>query len=402
MKANSRGQTAGRERFSLRRALVVSQVALACVLLGGALLFVRSLNNLLTSDTGFEQDGILITSIDLSALDLPKERRLTFKREMTERIQAIPGVESASNAGMFPLGGSSWNEDVLIRGENKGDALLNRITAAYFATLQMPLLAGRDFDERDTVSSRPVAIVNELFVEKFLEGADPIGATFQLEPRPGETASAIEIVGVVGNAKWHNLRDDVEEMAFLPVLQEEDVDNGIHVLLRTAIPPDRMSASVKNTITEVSPAIAMRFRVFQTHIEESLQRERMMALLSGFFGLLATLLATVGLYGVMSYTVARRSNEIGIRMALGADRGKVVAMVLREAGWLVGIGLAAGIALGVAGTRVATGMLFGLEPNDPTTLLMAAGGLAAVAIVASYLPARRAANLDPTVALREE
>ena len=402
MKANSRGQTAGRERFSLRRSLVVSQVALACVLLVGALLFVRSLNNLLTSDTGFEQGGILITSIDLSALDLPEERRLTFKRELTERIRAIPGVESASNAGMFPLGGSSWNEDVLIRGENKGDALLNRVSTGYFATLEMPLLAGRDFDERDTVSSRRMAIVNELFVEKFLAGADPVGATFQLEPRPGETAAMIEIVGVVGNAKWHNLRDDVEEMAFLPVLQEENVDNRIHILLRTAMPPEGMLAAAKNTISEASPAISMRFRVFETHIEESLQRERMMALLSGFFGLLATLLATVGLYGVMSYTVARRRNEIGIRMALGADRGNVVAMVLREAGWLVGIGLAAGIAGAVAATRVVSGLLFGLEPSDPVTLLTAAAGLAAVAILASYLPARRAANLNPTVALREE
>jgi predicted permease len=402
MKANSRGQTAGRERFSLRRSLVVSQVALACVLLVGALLFVRSLNNLLTADTGFEQDGILITSIDLSALDLSKERRLTFKRELTERIQAIPGVESAANAAMFPLGGSSWNEDVLIRGESKGDALLNRVATAYFATLEMPLLAGRDFDERDTVSSRPVAIVNELFVEKFLAGADPIGATFQLEPRPGETAPMIEIVGVVGNAKWNNLRDDAEEMAFFPVLQEEAVGNSIQVLLRTATPPEGMLPAVKSTITEVSPAIAMRFRIFKTHIEESLQRERMMALLSGFFGLLATLLATVGLYGVMSYTVARRRNEIGIRMALGADRGNVVAMVLREAGWLVGIGLAAGIAGAVAATRVVSGLLFGLEPNDPATLTVAAAGLAAVAILASYLPARRAANLNPTAALREE
>ncbi len=402
MKANSRGQTSGRERFGLRRSLVASQVALACVLLVGALLFVRSLNNLLTVDAGFEQDGVLITSIDLSALDLPKERRLPFQQELTERIRAIPGVESASNASMFPLGSSSWNEDVLIHGENKGDSLLNRIATGYFATLEMPLLAGRDFNERDTTSSRPVAIVNELFVEKFLEGADPNGATFQLEPRPGETAPVIEIVGVVGNAKWHNLRDDTEEMAFLPILQDTTPDNSVHILLRTATPPAGLSAAVKDAIAKVNPAIAMRFRVFKTHVEESLQRERMMALLSGFFGLLATLLATVGLYGVMSYMVARRRNEIGIRMALGADRGNVVAMVLREAGWLVGIGLAAGIAGAVASTRVVSGLLFGLEPTDPATLLTAAAGLAAVAIMASYLPARRAANLNPTVALREE
>jgi predicted permease len=291
----------------------------------------------------------------------------------------------------------------MIGDENKGSTLVNQITPGYFRTLGIGLLAGRDFNDRDTVASPRVAVANELFAERILEEANPIGATFRFQAHAGEVEPPYEIVGLVKNTKYNRLRDEFKPIVYLAAMQDEDAktqqDN---VLLRSSGPVESLFPAVSDAVGEVSPAISIRFRVLKTQIHESLMGESLMATLSGFFGLLAVLLATVGLYGVMSYMVAQRRNEIGIRMALGAGRGSVVAMVLREAGWLLGIGLTAGIALALGAARAASGMLFGLEPNDPATLLMAAAGLAAVAIVASYLPARRAANLDPTVALREE
>ena len=402
MKATGRGMTAGRERFSLRRTLVVSQVALSCVLLVSALLFVRSLSNLLTLDAGFQQDGILITSFDITPLDLPQERRQVFKQQLVDRLRIIPGVESAAGARFTPIDGSVQNRNVLIGEENKGITVVNQITPGYFGTLGIDLLAGRDFSDHDTLSSPKVAVVSELFAEQVLEGANPIGATFRFQARAGEIEPAYEIVGLVRKTKYSRLRDDFKPIVYLAELQDEEPTQAGNVLLRSSGTLESLLPAVQDAVGEVNRAISLRFQVLKTQIRASLLQESLMATLSGFFGLLAVVLATIGLYGVLSYIVARRRNELGIRMALGAGRGAVVAMILREAGWLVGVGLVAGIALSFAAARAAGGMLFGLEPTDPLTLAIAAAGLAAVALVASYLPARRAANLDPTVALREE
>jgi putative ABC transport system permease protein len=402
MKAAGRGMTAGRERFSLRRALVVSQVALSCVLLVTALLFVRSLRNLVTLDAGFRQDGILIASADLTPLQLAKERREVFKQDLIDRVNAIPGVEATAANAITPISDSTWTKNVLIGAEDKGNALVNQVTPGYFNTLEIPLLAGRDFDQHDDTSAPLVAVVNEMFAEKFLPETNPIGATFRFDGSAGEVLPTFEIIGLVRNTKYRELRDELEPIVFLPALQDRDPDNGVSLVIRAGGSLDTLLPAVKDTIAKVSPAIPVRFRAFKTQILESLMPQRLMATLSGFFGLLAVLLATVGLYGVMSYVVARRRNEIGIRMALGAGQGSVVAMILREAGWLVVFGLAIGMTLAVGAARVISGMLFGLEPNDPLTLATAAAGLAAVALAASFLPARRAAKLNPTVALREE
>ncbi len=402
MKAGGRGLTPGRERFGLRRALVVSQVALSCVLLVSALLFVRSLSNLLTLDAGFDQDGVVVARVDLTALDLPVERRHSFKQELIDRVRAIPGVESAAGSQMVPIGNSTTTRGVMAGGEQKGRTLLNVVTPDYFATFGMPLLAGRDFEDRDTASSPGVAIVNELFVERYLDATNPIGATFQLEAREGEVAPTFEIVGVVGNAKWRDLRDELEPMAFLASLQDKNPDESLTVSLRATAPLDRVLPALRDAIRETSPTIAFMFRVFRNQVSESVRPQLVMATLSGFFGLLAILLAAIGLYGVMSYLVARRRNEIGIRMALGAGRADVVGMILKEAGVLMGIGLATGLVLAAVAARAAASLLFGLGPNDPTTLMLAAAGLATVGILSSFLPARRAANVNPVTALREE
>jgi predicted permease len=406
MKATGRGVTAGRDRFGLRRALVIAQVALSLVLMAGALLFVRSLRNLLTLDAGFQQEGVLITTLDFRAVRVPKERRVAYKTELRERVRAIPGVEFAASVSYLPLNGSSWNQSAVLEKDGKwqsvGDVLLNRISPGYFRTMGAPLLAGRDFDAHDNLSSGRVAIVNESFARKYLPGGSPIGKQFRLEEMPGHANSSFEIVGLARNMKYTDLRDEFSPGAFFPEAQEDDPDLSDQLAIRSNLVFTALLPAVKKAIAEASPDISIGFLPFRTSIVNGLVRERLMATLSGFFGILAALLATIGLYGVISYMVARRRNEIGIRLALGADRGTVIAMVLREGVVLVAIGIAAGagLALGVAAT--AESLVFGLKPRDPFTLVTAAVALALVGMFASYVPARRAAGLDPLIALREE
>jgi putative ABC transport system permease protein len=407
MKAGGRGLTATRERFGLRRALVASQVALSMILLVGALLFSRSLHNLMTVNTGFTQDGILIAWLDLSnRLNLPIEQRVSFKQELLDRIRAIPGVKATGDVRFLPLGGGAtsnlvWKNGADPRGQ--GEVYFNWVSRDYFKTLETPFLAGRDFDTRDTPTSPPVAIVNQAFARDLGLGPNPVGQEFRRQATPSDPEMAFEIVGLVADTDYRDIHKGFVPIAYLATEQDTRFTNwSVQILIRSSAPVADLTSRVRETITEVNPEITTEFEVFKTTIRDGLLRERLMATLSGFFGFLAALLATVGLYGVMSYTVVRRTNEIGIRMTLGGDRGEIVAMIIREAGMLLAVGLGAGVVLSLAGGRAASSLLFGLKPYDPVTLVIAAALLSLVAAAASYLPARRAAKLDPMAALREE
>jgi predicted permease len=404
MRSDGRGATASREKFGIRRVLVVSQVALSLVLLVGALLFVRSLRNLLTLDAGFREDGVLITGVDISRLNYSSERRAALYDELLERLRATPGVQSAATTQIIQISGNSWNQPIEILGQQSKDRpepWFNRVSAGYFGTLGTPLLAGRDFNDRDTTGSPEVAIVNEKFSAKFLGGANPIGKEFRMLPGPGEPQRVFRIVGMVKNSKYRKLREDFIPTAFVAAGQNKSPDIGEWFIVRSAMPLGSLMPQLKRAIL-VSPGISLTFRVFRTELRESLMPERLMATLSGFFGFLAAILATVGLYGVISYMVARRRNEIGIRIALGADRASVLRLVMREAGLLLILGLTLGTALSIAAAHAATSLLYGLQPSDPLTIALAIALLAAVAIVASGIPALRAARLNPMTALREE
>jgi hypothetical protein len=264
------------------------------------------------------------------------------------------------------------------------------------------LIAGRDFDDRDTLTSPKVAIVNEAFAKTFFGGANPVGRSFRYEAGAGEEDPVFQIVGLVKNTKYYQLREDPLEIGFFPITQEARPGAAANYVIRASGSIGVVMRSLTSAIGEVSPTISIEFRPMSRQIKESLLRDRLMATLSGSFGLLAGLLATLGLYGVISYMVARRRNEIGVRIALGADRGRVIGMVLREAGLLLAVGLAVGLLLAVWAARAAATLLFGLQPHDPVTLISAALLLAAVALAASYGPARRAAALEPMQALRDE
>ncbi len=402
MKAGGRGTTDSRERFGLRRALVVVQVALSLVLVTSALLFVRSLRNLTTLDAGFTQNNLVVASFDFRTAGVPEDRRVALYQEIADTLASLPGVQAASQAFILPVSGNGWNNNILVDGVKQKDfPNFNAVSPGYFRTMSTPILAGRDFDEHDTPASAKVAIVNASFAKKFFEGRNAIGQAFQVEEPPGEPRPLYQIVGMVKDTKYSDLREPFGPIGYFPASQSNP-DLFAQVVLRSTMATASVTAEVTGAVVAINPAIAIQYQTMKETVQQSLMRERLMATLSGFFGGLAALLATIGLYGIMSYMVARRRNEIGIRMALGAGRGDVVTMIMREAGVLLVAGLAAGIALAVAAGQLATDLLFGLKPQDPGTLAMAAVSLAAVAAIASYVPARRAAGLEPTNALREE
>jgi len=398
--------TASRNRFGLRQVLVVSQVALSLVLLVGALLFSGSLRNLLAVDAGFLQKGVLITDLDLfRRLKVPVAGRVAFKHELLEKIRALPGVISAGEVGILPLSGGSTDNRVWIEGANRGsgmDSRFNWTSDGYFKAMGVALLAGRDFNDHDTVSSPKVAIVNQSFARILGLDRNPIGRKFRREATPSEPEQSFEIVGLVSDTKYASLREKFGPIVFLSTAQDPRPGPAAQFLIRSAVPMRETVSNVRRLVAQASPLITLDFLPFETTVLEGLIRERLMAKLSGFFGLLAALIAAIGLYGVMSYLVTRRTNEIGIRIALGAQRRDVVSLVLRNAALLLATGLFLGAILSVAAAQAARAMLFGLKPTDPGVLLTAMTGLGFIALLASFLPARRAMKVDPMVALRYE
>src|SRR6266478_1693270 len=311
LQSGSRGMSGGRERFSLRRILVVSQVALSVVLLMGALLFVRSLRNLTTLNIGFEQSGILVTNVDFGRLHIPEERFTEYKRDILKHVQAMAGVESAAHAMLVPFGGSTWNDNVINEGSDTdaGVVWINYLGAGYFRTIGTPLLAGRDFDDSDTTTSVKVAIVNQAFARKILKGADPLGKRFRIHEPPGKPRPLYEIVGVTGDNKFQNMHEEFLPFMYFPATQQEKPSPDDMILIRSSLPLTGLMASLKQTIADVNPSIDLEFLVFKTRIQNSLLQDQLMATLSGFFGFLAALLAAIGLYGVMSKSREERGQE---------------------------------------------------------------------------------------------
>jgi putative ABC transport system permease protein len=401
LKGGSRGTTAGPERFSFQRLLVVSQIAVSVVLLVGALLFTQSFRNLATLDPGFRQKGILITIAEFRRLNLPSNRYVSYIHELLAAVKTLPQAESSATSTQIPLTGDSWNLGVRVNGI-EGSSKFAWVSPEYFATMQIPLLSGRAFTDRDTRTSPHVAVVNEAFTRKYLPGVSAIGKTFRTNAENNYPDTEYEVVGIVKDTKYDDLREPTPPVAFAPADQFPDLRAGVVIFTRFSTPPLAAIAGVKEKLGAMSPAIKLEFHVLQTDIENGLNRERLMAMLSGFFGALAALLAMIGLYGLISYIVATRKNEIGIRMALGAHRRDVIGIVLRQTLTLLGVGLAAGLVLAMAAARFADSLLFGLRSNDPLTLLGAAGFLVVVALIASYVPAYRASRVDPMIALRYE
>src|SRR5262245_49286484 len=401
MKSSGRGAPVGRERFSLRRGLIVAQVALSLALVAGALLFSRSLNKLLTVETGFRQEGILTANVGVRRLNFTRESYPAFRDELHDRILAIPGVEAVSIGGPPLFGGGS--STIWMDGREARQGVKTSVTGIgpdYFKTFEITLLAGREFEARDRADAPKVAIVNEAFTRRFLNGANPVGQRFWMEAFYGAPETRYEIVGLVRDIKFGDLREEYRPIIYTTRAQDSQASPGDNFLIRSRLSQTETVAAVKRLLNEINPAITVSFQGFKPMIEAIILRERLMATLSGFFGLQSLLLACIGLYGMLSYAVASRTNEIGVRMALGAQARDVRWLILREALALVIAGVALGLPLIFAVTRLAATLLFELTPTDPVSLLSAALLMLAVALVAGYLPSRRATRIDPMVTMR--
>ena len=401
MKTGGRGLSAGRDRLAVQRTMVVMQIAVSLVLLVAALMFVRSFRNLVSFDPGIRQEGISIAYLGFPSLrKLPGERISDFQRQLVAEIRAVPGVHNAAITSNVPLLGSSWSHGIHVD-QRKWWARFTWVSPSYFDTVGIPILRGRGFALSDTRATPRVAIVNQEFVRQLAPDGDPIGRTLETQPEPDYPATRYEIVGVIPDTKYNSLRNNAEPMVFAPDSQHPTIGHWAAVMIHSNDPATAIAA-VKRLMTERHPEVFAEFEIFKSRIREGLVRERLLAILAGLFGVLAAVLAMVGLYGLIAFAVAERRHEIGIRMALGADAGKVVGMMMREASRLLLIGLILGIGGALWATPAAAALLFGLEPHDLTTLGAACALLTIITAAGSFIPAREASRLDPVVALRQE
>jgi predicted permease len=414
----------GRERVLLRKMLVVAQVALSLLLLVGAGLFARTLGNLKDLDAGFRRGQTIVAEVDPSRNGYKGQRMREFYERLRTDASRIPGVQSVSLAAITPLGGRRWNEDVAIEGYTwkAGEQKfvdMNAVGPRYFETVGIPLIVGRDFTDEDNpatsenppdeISSRPgrpeppgprVMIVTESLVKRFFAGRNPIGMhiclTVEYDP-----ARAYEIVGVVKDARYFGMRQALEPMMYVPTWRGDASSRAL--CLRAAGDPAPVMAAVRRAVTTIDPGVPLlRARTIEQQVDADIVVERFIATLSGTFGLLALLLAVVGLYGVISHAAVQRTREIGIRMALGASRGSIAWLVGREAGGMVAVGVAIGLPLAFLLSRLIQGLLYGVAAQDPGTIVFGIAVLAAAAAVAALLPAWRAASVHPNEALRYE
>jgi predicted permease len=409
----------GTGQAALKKTLVVAQVALSLLLLIGAGLFLRTLNNLSNLGPGFPVARLIGFNIDPTLANYTSERSKLLYRHLTDSLSSIPGVRSVGLAEMRILENNEWDSSMTVEGftpaktGEHAEPFMNRISPNYFATMGIPIVAGRDFtlnDNREILRglaekhddwSPTAVIINETFARKYFAGRNPLGLHVGFGSDPG-TPTPMEIIGVVKDVKYTNLRDEIPEQAFIPYLGSHDVYD-MTVYLRTAADPAQLMPVVRERVRDLDPNLPIyAMRTTEVQLANSLSTERMIASLSTVFGFLATLLAILGLYGVMAYTVAQRTREIGIRMALGAETQKVLWLVMREVLLLVTIGIALGIPASLALTRIVKTQLYGVNSHDLSTLLVATLSLVLVACAAGYIPALRASRVDPIRALRYE
>jgi predicted permease len=404
LKSESAAVAGGGSPFRLRKGLVVAQIALSLLLLVGAGLFTRSLLNLRRVDPGFQTERLVSWSVDPSLNGYENSQRMQVIGRIQQALAAEPGVLGAAVAELGVLTQSNWGSTVKVEGyeAKEGEDLnpnFNGVSAGYFETLAIPLLRGREFSDSDVLGAPRVAIVNQEFARYFYGGEDPIGRSFAL-------ASAedvpITIVGLVPDVKTASLREERERFVYLPWTQQESLGS-VTFYARTASEPGPLQARAQRLVSGVDPQLPVtQVETMELRIGESLYVERVVAALSACFGLLATLLAAVGLYGVMSHAVAARTREIGIRMALGAERREVLRLVLHEVVALTTLGVVLGLPSGYALGRAVESQLFGTLAYDPPTFAVATSALVAASLLAGWVPARRATQVDPMVALRYE
>jgi predicted permease len=394
-------------RFRSRKLIVASQVAFSLVLLVAAGLLLRSFAKLATLDPGFDPNNVLIVYTDLWPAKIPRDRRPAVLDQIENHLRALPGVLSASRSSVTPAEVSygahnvhtEWSKSFT---DAESLSMSVNVSPEYFGTLRMQFVAGRDFNGGDAATSPMVAIIDQTAARRFFPGLDPVGRTFWIDGIASEPGPPIEVVGIVRDAKYVSLREEIHPTVFFPATQAPDLLLADAFELRTAVRPTALISSVQAAVASVSPAITLEFHMLAQQVSDSMVQERLLAQLSGFFGSLALLLAVIGLYGTVSYIVAQRQREFGIRMALGAEPGSVLWLIMRDIFSVVAIGLLVGITMSLAATRLLQQLLFAIGPRDSVTLVVAVAALAIVALAAGYFPGRRATKINPMEALRYE
>jgi predicted permease len=400
-----KGTTKSAFQGPLGKALVVSQVALSLLLLIAAGLFVRTLINLQNLPVGFNQENVMLFTIDSSAVGFKSDdpRLVKMLEDVETKVKTVPGV-SAASFSFVVFNQGFWIDPAFTAGASFLDdesrtVRINVIGSDFFTAMGIPLVLGRGFGPYDSEKSQKVAVISEMMAQRFFPNTYPIGKRFGIDGP--ESSDQIEVIGIVKDAKYGVVTEQFRPMAYFPLAQRSEPLNNF--VVRFSGRPDSVVPQIRHAIKQVNTNLPIDDVVsLSDHIGRSLVRQKLVARLASFFGLLALLLACVGLYGVMSSAVAQRTNEIGIRMALGAQRTNVLWLILREVLLLVGIGSAIGLAVSLATAKTAESLLFGLKPKDPLTIVLATAFLFGVAVLAGYLPARRATRVDPMVALREE
>jgi predicted permease len=401
--ASSSGQARGR----LAGALVTVQVALSFLLLIGAGLFVRTLHNLESVDPGFRHEGVLMADLDGRRIVHPgpaaDARIAALFHDALDAVTAVNGVTAAALSNFTPISGGYWSQAVQVKGQppSDDDIVFFATSPGFFSTLSMPLFAGRDFTLRDDATGPPAAIVNQEFARRFLPGINPLGQV--ISAADSRYWKNMEIVGVVGDSHPYTLRDAPRPCVYVPFFQQAPDRIGYGTFeVKAAGSLNAAAADLSRILSRVAPGADLRIRPFTAQVESSMRRERLMARLAGFFGILALVLAAVGLYGLLAYTVAQRTAEVGIRIALGAEPGAVVRMMLARGMYPVAAGILIGLPFAWWTTSFISTLLYGLKPFDPLTIAAAIGTLAAVALAAGFIPARRAAKVDPMTSLRQD
>ncbi|MES2305708.1 MAG: ABC transporter permease [Gemmatimonadota bacterium] len=405
LRAGGRTMARGEPGQRTGQVLVVGQIALALVLVTGGGLLLDTFRRLVAVDPGFRSDGLLLIRADLSKTGIADTLLLPLEQRLLERLRATPGVQGAAASRIAPLSHSGWNGFVLVDGytpakEDDALAWFNAVTPGFFATYGTSILAGRDFGPTDVKGGNRVSIVNEAAVKRFFGGRSPIGRTFR-ENNGDKPSAPSEIIGVVRDTKYGSIDESGSPMIYYPSSQVPLFGAQTQLAIHAADPAS-ITPAVTAAIADVYPSISLDFATMSQQISASIARPRLLAVLSGFFGGLALLLALIGLYGSIAYGVSRRRSEIGIRLALGARPGAVLQMILREAGILAGAGLLIGTGLTLLGVHFLASMLYGTTPTNPATLAVSIGLVLMVALSAGAIPAWRAARTDPVAALRED